>query len=256
MSSADPPLNGITVIGSGSATAAVDRVSIALAVEVVRAEPGDAFADSAATATRLLAILADAGVDSRSVRTSDLTLGPRTEYTNGRQQVLGYQAGQRLTVTLDGLHGIRAGRGVQLLAQHLVMGVVVAQIIGRHDTEQLEQMGRELDLLGQLTEPIVQQAGQFVAPVDQDAALPGQVVQPDVTEPDPIRVARLIESKVGGLHNGLTNTLLLARREDLAASPWLPHIFDEVAASARAACRVSRCVRACRRSCARWSPCR
>ena len=95
---------GITVIGSGSATAAVDRVTISLAVEVARAEPGDAFAVASVTATRLLSILADGGVDSRSVRTSDLTLGPRTEYANGRQQVLGYQAGQRLTVTLDGLH--------------------------------------------------------------------------------------------------------------------------------------------------------
>lgn len=106
MSPADNSPNGIVVIGSGTATAAVDRVSISLAVEVVRAAPGDAFADASVTATRLLAILADDGVDSRSVRTSDLTLGPRTEYANGRQQVLGYQAGQRLTVTLDGLHGI------------------------------------------------------------------------------------------------------------------------------------------------------
>jgi uncharacterized protein YggE len=81
-------------------------VSIALAVEVVRAEPGDAFANASATATRLLSVLSDGGVDSRSVRTSDLTLGPRTEYSNGRQQVLGYQAGQRLSVLLEGLHGI------------------------------------------------------------------------------------------------------------------------------------------------------
>lgn len=122
---------GITVIGSGSATAAVDRVSISLAVEVVRAEPGDAFAGASVTATRLLAILADDGVDSRSVRTSDLTLGPRTEYANGRQQVLGYQAGQRLTVTLDGLHGIErllgdvaslGGEGVRIDGVSLTAG--------------------------------------------------------------------------------------------------------------------------------------
>jgi hypothetical protein len=122
---------GITVIGSGSATAAVDRVSIALAVEVVRAEPGDAFAVASVTATRLLAILADDGVDSRSVRTSDLTLGPRTEYANGRQQVLGYQAGQRLTVTLEGLHGIErllgdvaslGGEGVRIDGVSLTAG--------------------------------------------------------------------------------------------------------------------------------------
>ena len=102
---ASPP-QGITVIGSGAAAAVVDQVTISLAVEVAMAEPGDAFAVASQTATRLLAILADGGVDARSVRTSDLTLGPRTEYANGRQQVLGYQAGQRLTVRREGLHGI------------------------------------------------------------------------------------------------------------------------------------------------------
>jgi uncharacterized protein YggE len=106
MNSPRTPRAGITVIGLGTAPAAVDRVTISLAVEVVRAEPGDAFGNASDTATRLLAILADGGVDSRSVRTSDLTLGPRIEYNNGRQQVLGYQAGQRLTVIRDGLHGI------------------------------------------------------------------------------------------------------------------------------------------------------
>jgi uncharacterized protein YggE len=106
MSEPDEQPTGITVIGSGSAPAAVDRVTISLAVEVVRAQPGDAFGIASVTATRLLAVLADGGVDSRSVRTSDLTLGPRTEYANGHQQVLGYQAGQRLTVVLEGLNGI------------------------------------------------------------------------------------------------------------------------------------------------------
>ncbi len=97
---------GITVVGHGAATAAVDRVTISLAVEVVRAEPGQAWTVASGTATRLLAVLADDGVDSRSVRTSDLTLGPRTEFVANRQQVVGYQAGQRLTVTREGLHGI------------------------------------------------------------------------------------------------------------------------------------------------------
>lgn len=106
VTASSPPPHGITVIGSGAAAAAVDQVTISLGVEVVRAEPGDAFAMASQTATRLLAILADGGVDARSVRTSDLTLGPRIEYANGREQVLGYQAGQRLTVLREGLHGI------------------------------------------------------------------------------------------------------------------------------------------------------
>jgi hypothetical protein len=54
----------------------------------------------------LLAVLADDGVDARSVRSSDLTQGPRIDFNGNRQQVVGYQAGQRLTVVRDGLHGI------------------------------------------------------------------------------------------------------------------------------------------------------
>jgi len=97
---------GITVVGHGSASATVDRVAISLAVEVVRAEPGNAWTVASGTATRLLGLLADDGVDSRSVRTSDLTLGPRMEFTGNRQQVVGFQAGQRLTVLREGLQGI------------------------------------------------------------------------------------------------------------------------------------------------------
>lgn len=104
--SAAPEPQGITVVGRGTAAAAVDRVTISLGVEVVRAEPGDAWTVASGTATRLLAVLADDGVDARSVRTSDLTLGPRVEFQGNRQQVVGYQAGQRLTVVRDGLHGI------------------------------------------------------------------------------------------------------------------------------------------------------
>lgn len=123
--------SGITVVGRGSASAVVDRVTIVLGVEVVRAEPGDAWAVASGTATRLLALLADDGVDSRSVRTSDLTLGPRVEFMGKRQQVVGYQAGQRLTVSRDGLHGIErlltdvaslGGEGVRIDAVTLTPG--------------------------------------------------------------------------------------------------------------------------------------
>jgi uncharacterized protein YggE len=105
MSTTEQP-DGITVVGRGTASAAVDRVTVSLAVEVLRAEPGDAWAVASGTATRLLAVLADDGVDARSVRTSDLTLGPRVEFQGNRQQLIGYQAGQRLTVVRDGLQGI------------------------------------------------------------------------------------------------------------------------------------------------------
>ena len=106
-------------------------MSISLGVEVVRAAPGEAFTAAADTATRVLAILADSGVDARSVRTCDLTLGPRTEYRNDREVPLGYQAGQRFTVLLEGLDGIErlltdvatlGGEGVRIDAVALTAG--------------------------------------------------------------------------------------------------------------------------------------
>ncbi len=54
------------------------------------------------------------------------------------------------------------------------------------------------------------------------------VGKPMVFRPRNLEIARLIESRIGGLHNGLTNSVLLARATDLHQSPWLPAIFGEV----------------------------
>src|SRR5438270_23938 len=40
-------------------------------------------------------------------------------------------------------------------------------------------------------------------------------IKPLLIKPDPVEVARHIESRIDGLHNALTNGLLLARREDI-----------------------------------------
>ena len=54
------------------------------------------------------------------------------------------------------------------------------------------------------------------------------LIRPLLIRPGNVEVARFIESKVEGLHNGLTNGLLLSGREDLATSPWLPEILSEI----------------------------
>src|SRR5665213_2279028 len=54
------------------------------------------------------------------------------------------------------------------------------------------------------------------------------LARPLLIRPDAVEVARFVESRVEGLHNGLTNGLLLSRRTDLAESPWLPEIFNEI----------------------------
>lgn len=121
--SAQRSRGGITVTGSGTASTPVDHVTITLGVNVSRADPGDAFRVAASTATALLAQLADHGVDSRSVRTSSLSLGPEWEYRDGRNQLIGYAAQQEFVVSVEGLAGVdrmltdvatRAGEGVTI----------------------------------------------------------------------------------------------------------------------------------------------
>ena len=55
------------------------------------------------------------------------------------------------------------------------------------------------------------------------------VLKPLLMHPKSLDVAALVESRVPGLHNGFTNSLLLTRREDIVGNPWLPGILDEIA---------------------------
>jgi hypothetical protein len=56
-------------------------------------------------------------------------------------------------------------------------------------------------------------------------------LRPMFIRPSSVEMARLLESRVAGLHNGLTNSVLLAKANDLQASPWLPQIFSEIQAN-------------------------
>ncbi len=96
---------GIVVTGEGTAAAAVDSVVLTINLVDTRASAAEAFRAIGQTATRVLAALADDGVDARRVRTQDLTLGPRTRWQDEREIVLGYTATQRLIIRLPGLSG-------------------------------------------------------------------------------------------------------------------------------------------------------
>ena len=54
------------------------------------------------------------------------------------------------------------------------------------------------------------------------------IVRPMLAHPNRLLIARLIEQRVPGLYNGLTNSVLLAQSRDLQSSPFLPGIFSEV----------------------------
>jgi len=57
------------------------------------------------------------------------------------------------------------------------------------------------------------------------------IVHPLLIRPKLAQVARLLEERVPGLHNGPSNSLLLAEAPDLADSPWLGPIFQEIHAT-------------------------
>jgi len=54
------------------------------------------------------------------------------------------------------------------------------------------------------------------------------LARPIWSRPRPLEMARLIEQRIPGLHNGLTNSVLLARASDLQSSPLLGEIFEEI----------------------------
>ena len=68
------------------------------------------------------------------------------------------------------------------------------------------------------------------------------VVRPLMIRTPLVKVARMVEATVPGLHNGLTNGVLLAEAGDLRGSPFLPQIFEEIHA-AMSAQPVGRVVR-------------
>lgn len=102
----DASRGGITVVGTGSAVAAVDQATVTLGIEVERSDAGDAFRAAAASAGAVLQTLSDQGVESRSVRTADVTLGPRFDYADGTKVLAAYQATQRVVVSLANVTGL------------------------------------------------------------------------------------------------------------------------------------------------------
>ena len=59
------------------------------------------------------------------------------------------------------------------------------------------------------------------------------ILRPLLFRPRAVEVARLVETRVDGLHNGLTNSVLLAQAADLQDSPWLGAIYEEILGTLR-----------------------
>ncbi len=187
----DNPSDGVTVFGSATVSTPVDRVAITIGVEIIRPDAGEAFRLAADTVTRLLAVLADDGVDARAVRTLDLSLGPRTEWVDNREVLIGYQAGQRLLVKLDGLAGLerllsdaatRTGHGVRIESVALTA----------EDADAALEQARERAWAEAVTKAqhLARLAGRMLGPVDW--------IQEGTADHGPLRRVHAVALAAGG----------------------------------------------------------
>ncbi len=94
----------LTVTADAYQEAEPDVVKISLGVKAVRPTPKEAATQVARTVTAIKARLTGLGVRSESLETSELYLGPATEYDSARRRTvqLGYKAYHWLRVTLKG----------------------------------------------------------------------------------------------------------------------------------------------------------
>jgi uncharacterized protein YggE len=94
----------LDLTGHGEAHAPPDMASIDLGVATSAPTAAEAMAQNAAAMTKVIAAVRAKGVADRDIATSTLGLAPQYAYPQGQtQQLTGYQATNRITVTLTDL---------------------------------------------------------------------------------------------------------------------------------------------------------
>ena len=94
----------VTMVGTGEASAVPDQVSFTLTATARRPDLDDAMTASSGTMRRVLAELADHGVERADVQTTGLSMHPEYEYhAYGPPTLVGYRVTQRASVEVDEL---------------------------------------------------------------------------------------------------------------------------------------------------------
>lgn len=88
----------IVVHGTGRASATPDQATISLGVETNGATAQAALRDNNTKAAELIKLMKSAGVDDKSIQTSQLNIYPR--YDDKGQKITGYQVSNMVTVTV------------------------------------------------------------------------------------------------------------------------------------------------------------
>ena len=102
-------VTGISVSGTGRATAEPDLVLLQLGIEVERSTVAAAREDAAASQQAILDALQANGVDEDDIQTVQLSVGTRYDYSSDNERVLrGYNVSNVVSITLRGVEGASA----------------------------------------------------------------------------------------------------------------------------------------------------
>ena len=102
-------VTGISVSGTGRATAEPDLVHLELGIEVERSTVAAAREDAAASQQAILDALQANGVDEDDIQTVQLSVGTRYDYSSDNERVLrGYNVSNVVSITLRGVEGASA----------------------------------------------------------------------------------------------------------------------------------------------------
>jgi uncharacterized protein len=94
----------VTMVGTGEASAVPDQISFTLTASARRLDLDDAMSASSATMRRVLAELADHGVERADVQTTGLSMHPEYDYhAYAPPTLVGYRVTQRARVEVDEL---------------------------------------------------------------------------------------------------------------------------------------------------------
>jgi len=99
LAQAPPPMETVTVSGTGRATLTPDRFTFTVGVQSVAPTVDDAVAENNKRVQSVIAALKRAGVTDKDIQTSNFNIWPQQEYGEGRlPRILGYQVNNSVTV--------------------------------------------------------------------------------------------------------------------------------------------------------------
>ena len=147
------------------------------------ARPGDRAVVADVDDLGVAGVARERGDELRRGLAVERAAAPLEQLRLGRQRRVAVEL-EQLALDLGDLG--RARRADELRGEHLVVEVEVAEVVRRDRRRAVEQRARQVDVAGELVAVVGQQVGQHVVAVEPERAHPGQVVEADLVDQDPL----------------------------------------------------------------------